>query len=130
MKESGFLDSYINQYTHNEKLKFDDFFKEYSDETFEVTIMVDVPNKNDVVYITGNQPELGNWNPSAIKLESKGSLKRTVTLEIHLPAELKFTKGNWDQEANVQNIEGGQNIKIESIKTKKLSYKINNWYKK
>ncbi|MBB4805341.1 uncharacterized protein YjaZ [Chryseobacterium defluvii] len=124
LKESGFLDPYIREYTKNNKIKFEDFFKEYSDETYEVTFVVNVPDKNDEIYITGNQPELGSWDPSALKLEKKSNRERRITLKIHLPAQLKFTKGSWDKEAEVSGTGRGENIKIGSLPSKTIHYDI------
>ncbi|WP_183148082.1 DUF2268 domain-containing putative Zn-dependent protease [Chryseobacterium nematophagum] len=129
LKESGFLDFYIQEYANGKNMKFDDFFNEYSDEVHEVTFLVSVPDKNDEVYITGNQPELGNWNPSSIKMNRKGNKERSITLKIHLPAQLKFTQGTWDKEADIKGREKGQNITIENIQSKKLHYEIKDWYK-
>lgn len=129
LKESGFLDSYIQAYAKEKNLKYDDFFKEFSGEPSPVTFVVSVPDKNDEVYIAGNQKELGSWNASSVKMERKSDLERTLTLKIYLPAQLKFTKGNWSQEANVEGLEKGQNIRIDKIKSKKLTYKINSWFK-
>lgn len=129
LKESGFLDSYIQKYAKEKNLKVDDFFKEFSGEPSEVTFVVNVPNKNDEVYISGNQKGLGNWNAASVKMNKKNDLERTLTLKIYLPAQLKFTKGTWDQEAEVKGLEKGQNIRIEEAKSKKVSYTISNWFK-
>ncbi|MDR2235745.1 MAG: DUF2268 domain-containing putative Zn-dependent protease [Chryseobacterium sp.] len=130
LKESGFLDPYIQDYTKTKKMKFEDFFKEYSDETHEVTFVVSVPDKNDEVYITGNQPELGSWTPSSIKMNRKSAKERSITLKIHLPAQFKFTKGSWDNEGNVKGKDSGQNIKIEEKPSKTVHYEIKEWMKK
>ncbi|MXS69768.1 hypothetical protein GSF70_00890 [Flavobacteriaceae bacterium W22] len=124
LKESGFLDPYIREYVKKNNTKFDDFFKEYSDETHEVTFIVNVPDKNDEIYITGNQPELGSWNPSSLKMNRKNNYQRYITLKIHLPAQLKFTKGNWDKEAEVSEIDKGSNIKIQTLPSKTIHYQI------
>ncbi|WP_415327095.1 DUF2268 domain-containing putative Zn-dependent protease [Chryseobacterium sp. MMS23-Vi53] len=129
LKESGFLNSYIQQYAKEKNLKYEDFFSEFSGEPSEVTFVVNVPDKDDEVYIAGNQKELGNWNASTIKMDKKSDFERTLTLKIHFPAQLKFTKGNWNQEANVKGIEKGNNITIDKVKSKKISYTINNWFK-
>ncbi|QBA23604.1 hypothetical protein EU348_21465 [Chryseobacterium indologenes] len=129
LKESGFLDAYIQAYAKEKNIKYDDFFQEFSGEPSSVTLIVNVPDKNDEVYIAGNQKGLGNWNASLVKMERTGDLERTLTLKIYVPAQLKFTKGTWNQEANVKGVEKGQNIKIESTKSKKLTYKINSWFK-
>lgn len=129
LKESGFLDSYIQSYAKEKNLKYDDFFQEFSGEPSTVTLVVNVPDKNDEVYIAGNQKGLGNWSASSVKMERKSDFERTLTLKIYVPAQLKFTKGNWDQEADVKGVEKGQNIKIENAKSNKFTYKINSWFK-
>jgi uncharacterized protein YjaZ len=129
LKESEFLDSYIQQYAKEKNLKYEDFFSEFSGEPSEVIFIVNVPDKNDEVYITGNQKGLGNWSASSVKMDRKSDSERTITLKIFLPAQLKFTKGNWDQEADVKGVEKGNNITINKIKSNKVSYKINNWFK-
>ncbi len=129
LKESGFLNSYIQAYAKEKNVKYDDFFKEFSGEPSTVTLSVSVPDKDDEVYIAGNQKELGNWSASSVKMVRKGNLERTLTVKIYLPAQLKFTKGNWNQEAEVKGLEKGQNIRIENVKSKKLMYRINSWFK-
>lgn len=129
LKESGFLDSYIQQYAKEKNLKYEDFFSEFSGEPSEITFTVNVPDKNDEVYIVGNQKELGNWNASSVKMNRKSDFERTLTLKLHFPAQLKFTKGTWDQEADVKGFEKGSNIILDKPKSKKISYKINNWFK-
>lgn len=129
LKDSGFLDSYIQSYAKEKNLKYDDFFQEFSGEPSTVTLVVNVPDKNDEVYIAGNQKGLGSWSASSVKMEKKSDFERTLTLKIYVPAQLKFTKGNWDQEADVKGVEKGQNIKIENVKSNKFTYKINSWFK-
>jgi hypothetical protein len=129
LKDSGFLDSYIQSYAKEKNLKYNDFFQEFSGEPSTVTLVVNVPDKNDEVYIAGNQKGLGSWSASSVKMEKKSDFERTLTLKIYVPAQLKFTKGNWDQEADVKGVEKGQNIKIENVKSNKFTYKINSWFK-
>lgn len=129
LKDSGFLDSYIQEYAKEKNIKYADFFQEFSGEPSTVTLVVNVPDKNDEVYIAGNQKGLGNWSASSIKMERKSDFERTLTLKMYVPAQLKFTKGNWDQEADVKGVEKGQNIKIENVKSNKFTYKIKSWFK-
>lgn len=129
LKDSGFLDSYIQSYAKEKNLKYNDFFQEFSGEPSTVTLVVNVPDKNDEVYIAGNQKGLGSWSASSVKMEKKSDFERTLTLKIYVPAQLKFTKGNWNQEADVKGVEKGQNIKIENVKSNKFTYKINSWFK-
>lgn len=130
LKESGFLNSYIENYQKSKDESTDKFYKLFSDETYNVTFVVKVPNKTDEVYITGNQVELGNWNPNKIKLDKKSAYERTITLKLHTPAKFKFTKGNWDNQAEVVGIEKGNNISLEeNLKNNtKTKYEIKNWF--
>lgn len=130
LKESGFLNDFIKEYCSENHTKFEDFFKEYSDETYEVNFTVDVPDKNDEIYIAGNQPELGNWNPSLLKMTKISDFKRSIQLKIHFPAQFKITKGNWDSEAVIKGIQIGQNIVLEKSKNKNINFKIESWMKK
>lgn len=85
--------------------------KELSSEEYEITIHVKVPNKEDEIYITGNQINLGNWNPSQVKMKKKSDFERELKVKLHSPAQFKFTKGTWETEAEVKN-GGMQNIII------------------
>ena len=64
-----------------------------------VTIHAQVPADVGAVYLTGNRPELGNWNPRGLAMTGSGR-ERTATLRLpsgsHL--EYKFTLGSWDRE--------------------------------
>ncbi|MEL6730630.1 MAG: alpha/beta hydrolase-fold protein [Bacteroidota bacterium] len=90
----------------------------------EVTIEVNVPNKKDELYIAGNQTGLGNWNPGKVRLEKISDYKRAITLKLQTPAQFKFTRGNWQTEAEVadgymQNLiilpESGKKYEFEVI---------------
>ena len=55
---------------------------EFSDESYDIKIKVKVPNKNDVVYVAGNQESLGDWNPTQIKMNRKSDYIRVVKLNV------------------------------------------------
>ena len=129
LKESGFLSSYIQSYQKSKNEDTDKFYKLFSDEVYNVSFTVKVPNKEDEVYITGNQEELGKWSPNKIKMNKKSDYERTITLKIHTPAKFKFTKGNWENQAEVLGVTKGDNISLEKLKTNtKLKYQIKNWF--
>jgi predicted alpha/beta superfamily hydrolase len=52
------------------------------------------------VYLTGNIPELGPWNPAALVMQGSGR-ERSATLKIPngTAFEFKLTLGSWDREA-------------------------------
>jgi predicted alpha/beta superfamily hydrolase len=97
--------------------------KELSKEEFEVVIKVKVPNKNDEVFITGNQINLGNWTPNQIKMNKKSDFERELKVKIHSPAQFKFTKGSWETEAEVKN-GGMENVTIIPENEKEYNFEI------
>lgn len=129
LKESGFLSSYIESYQKSKNEDSDKFYQIFSDEVYKVSITVKVPHKEDEIYITGNQEELGKWIPNKIKLNKKSDYERIITLKLHTPAKFKFTKGSWENQAEVSGIEKGSNISLEALKPNtKVKYEIINWF--
>lgn len=100
--------------------------KELSSEEYEITIHVKVPNKEDEIYITGNQINLGNWNPSQVKMKKKSDFERELKVKLHSPAQFKFTKGTWETEAEVKN-GGMQNITIIPKNGKEYRFEVINF---
>ena len=83
----------------------------------EVTITVKVPKKDDVVYITGNQTSLADWNPGKIMMVKTSDHERKITVKLKGPAQFKFTRGSWDTAAEVTGTHNNCMIKPESAKT-------------
>ncbi len=87
---------------------YEDFYSSHqlcvglSNEAYQVKIKVKVPNKDDIVYIAGNQRNLTNWNP-IFRLRKISDYEREITTELHLPAKFKFSRGNWKTEAIMKN---------------------------
>jgi lysophospholipase L1-like esterase len=65
-----------------------------------LTIEVKVPEGTGTVYMAGNLPELGPWNPSLFALQGTGRERRAV-LEVPEGTEVRFklTEGSWAREA-------------------------------
>src|SRR6266849_1186855 len=65
-----------------------------------VTIRAQVPEGSGTVYLTGNCPELGNWEPRIFAMHGTERI-RTAMLLLPLGTQLeyKFTLGSWDREA-------------------------------
>jgi enterochelin esterase-like enzyme len=65
-----------------------------------VTVRATVPEGTGTVYVAGNVPELGPWDPSGMAMSGEG-VERTA--QIYAPQgtelEYKFTLGKWDDEA-------------------------------
>jgi len=93
---------------------------------YTVTIKVKVPNKNDDIFITGNQENLANWNPNKIKLKKTSDFERVITLNLKSLAEFKFTRGSWETEAELKTAFGNVIIKPESQKV--YEFEIESYY--
>jgi predicted alpha/beta superfamily hydrolase len=91
------------------------------------TIRVSVPNKTDEVYIVGNQENLGNWQPDKVKLNKISKYEREISLNLTFPAEFKFTRGNWDSEAIVNQLSGQPNFVLKNKPLQDEYYKIQGW---
>lgn len=87
--------------------------KELSEEMYEITIRVKVPDEKDTLYITGNQFDLGDWDPEKVKMTKVSEYERTITLKLKSPAQFKFTRGSWDSEAEVDGTYDNITIKPE-----------------
>ncbi|WP_172826874.1 alpha/beta hydrolase-fold protein [Flammeovirga sp. SJP92] len=90
------------------------------------SITVTVPNATDEVYITGDQKNLGKWDPKKIKMVKVSDHKREIQLELSYPATFKFTRGNWDSEGFVEDIDMYSNITVTKY-SKQLHYEIERW---
>ncbi len=97
---------------------------ELSKEMYEVTIRVKVNNKNDIVYITGNQANLGDWNPNKVKMKKLSEFEREIVLKIASPAQFKFTKGTWETELKV--VGTYNNVIIKPEVNKEYKFEIEN----
>jgi enterochelin esterase-like enzyme len=64
-----------------------------------ITIQLQVPEGTGVVYLTGDRPELGPWNPKKLAMQGMGR-ERTAVLQMPegMAFEFKFTLGTWDRE--------------------------------
>ncbi|WP_115461310.1 alpha/beta hydrolase-fold protein [Winogradskyella aurantiaca] len=82
------------------------------------TIKVIVPNATDEVYIMGNQETLGNWNPKQVKMEKTSDYERSISVELSYPAEFKFTKGDWNSEGIIKQLNDNPNLILENEDSK------------
>ena len=73
----------------------------------ELTFILTSPGlQNDTsVFICGNLPQLGNWNPSAIKMKNTGTHSWSFSLktDVTYPIEYKYTLGSWANEGAEAN---------------------------
>ncbi|NMM49917.1 alpha/beta hydrolase [Marinigracilibium pacificum] len=125
--DNNHWNTYISSINEGLRLYLDFYSKNYisrlSNETIPLTIQVTVPNKEDSVYITGNQESLANWTPGQILLSHKSDLVREITVKVKIPVEFKITRNkDWMTEAYIRGNEFMGNISIidKNINTIKL----------
>ena len=109
----------------------------YSCSKIEVTKKVDLIfeveaenlHEGESVYITGNCPELGDWQPGAVLMEA--ATHDTWTISISVPEstqlEYKFTLGSWEREALNPDGDHQENFKFTAEYSKTVEHKINQW---
>jgi predicted alpha/beta superfamily hydrolase len=62
---------------------------------------------SSTIFITGSAPQLGNWNPSRIKMEYVGNQvwKKEIVFLQPISVQYKYTLGSWDREgANAKGL--------------------------
>jgi hypothetical protein len=84
-----------------------------SKEFYETTIRLKVENESDIIYITGNQKNLGDWNPDKIEMKKISEFEREIVLKLQSPVQFKFTKGNWETELQLDGTYTKVTIKPE-----------------
>jgi predicted alpha/beta superfamily hydrolase len=100
-------------------------------QSVEITFKIKANNIPDTgkVYISGNKPELGNWQPGEISLiNTSGNIwERTFSFPAGESIECKITLGSWDREA--LNTDGSvpKNIRFRAYTDTVISLTINNW---
>lgn len=81
------------------------------------------------VYITGNHPALGAWNPSAVPMRKQKDGKWIIELKIEegYKLEYKFTKGSWGSEAVNSTGATPPNYRLSIFKDTTIEITIDNW---
>ncbi|GAB4168521.1 MAG: alpha/beta hydrolase-fold protein [Calditrichia bacterium] len=66
--------------------------------TFNIT--AEDVNPEDTIYVAGNHPQLGNWNPRGFMLRKEGEVSTgTINVSPGTRLEFKITRGSWAREA-------------------------------
>ena len=84
---------------------------ELSEETYEVTIRVEVPDEADEIWISGNQPSLGDWATDELRMARVAPRVREITVPVHDHVEVRFyrttSEGSNGGEAGSDAVDGG-----------------------
>lgn len=94
----------------------------------EVIVISSLPEVQKV-FIAGNKPELGNWNPDKISLNkiNDSTWYKMFDFIIGESIEFKFTKGSWDEEALNKSGTVPSNIVHLVSNDTTLAFRIEHW---
>lgn len=95
-----------------------------------ITFQVSVPDKNDEVYIVGNQENLGNWNPAKVKFKKITDYDRELKIKVQFPIEFKITRGSWQSEGATNENDGGNIVISKPDSSKIITLKVLQWFDK
>jgi len=92
-------------------------------------VIAALQNKNDTIFITGNNRKLGNWSPGVIPLKriNDSTWLRTISFPSNAILEYKYTKGNWQNEALNNNGSIPQNSILKVIRDTIVVKRITKW---
>ena len=96
----------------------------FTKEQNKIKLTIQVPNEEDVVYITGNQEAA--FQAPLIMLQNIGGKKREIEINAHLPLEFSIVTGGAVKKGQFENKK--EVIKIDTISDhESFSYKIIKW---
>lgn len=97
----------------------------------DVVIEVEVENlqEGDSVFITGNRPELGDWQPGSVMLTPVSNNLWALQLSVPYGSRLeyKFTLGSWEREGINTDGSNLENFTATATLNRTFRHKIDNW---
>lgn len=101
----------------------------YSQINVKIEVISHNVKSDEKVFIAGNIPMLGNWNPGLVNLEkiNDSTWSKTFSFEPNQKLEFKFTKGSWGNEALNQNKAVPENYLFTTNSDTTLCFNINYW---
>ncbi len=93
--------------------------------TIELIVYTHLPTDTSAVYITGNNPLIGNWDPKIFRFDkiNDSTWQAKINLPVNTDLEFKFTLGDWNREAlnYDKTIPANHYLKVLSDTTLKFS---------
>jgi hypothetical protein len=96
----------------------------FTEKTYPLSIELKVPDKEDEVYIVGNQESI--FRAPLIMMRKVSDYERSVTVSVHYPAVFKFTAGAGRKEAIIKGIDEQKPLQVDSMSSYKR-YEIVGW---
>ncbi len=93
-----------------------------------ISIVVETPQSNGVVYISGNSEKLGNWDGHGIPIDIESSRGRTtLCVDSNERIKFKITAGDWTREAIYKDGGIPDNFVIHAVQDTQLVIHIAKW---
>jgi predicted alpha/beta superfamily hydrolase len=108
---------------------FQGFLNAQKKVSVEVIVLCDSISENSTIYITGNDDQLGNWQPDFAKLSEieSGKWQKKFQIKKEKKLEFKITRGSWESEALNDDGSLPSNHKLNVINDTTLTVKVNLW---
>ena len=97
---------------------------EFSNESHELIVNVNVPNKEDMVYIVGNQESI--FKVPLIMLRKTSEYDRQLKVNVHFPATFKFVTAVSEKQGVIKGFEDKKFIEVKSLQETN-NYEIIGW---
>lgn len=95
--------------------------------SFRASAPADTP-PYDALFVSGNCPELGNWNPGLVSLARKdGAYVLDVEVKAGVPLEYKYTRGTWDTVEKGADFSELENRRFTPLAPAELKDTIQKW---
>jgi predicted alpha/beta superfamily hydrolase len=95
----------------------------------DLVVITDSLPTGSAIYITGNDQQLGNWQPNVVQLEKSEEWKWTKNFSFGTGKKLEFkiTRGSWETEALNPDSSTPPNYRIEISNDTTIEIRINLW---
>lgn len=98
------------------------------DATVFFRVSADNIDTRDTIFITGNVPALGNWNPHAFPLTKTEEVwTGSIRIPVGTVLEFKITRGSWDKEALTQEGKIPGNYRFQALTDTVIELRCNRW---
>src|SRR4030066_921909 len=110
-------------------LSFTFTFYSQNNVNVKIEIIADSLPDGTTIYITGNEDQLGNWQPNSIELDKieNGKWSKSFSFTKGKKVDFKFTLGSWDNEALNDDGSIPENHTIEVLKDTTIEIIVNLW---
>lgn len=94
-----------------------------------IEVIADNVPEGPSIYITGNDEQLGNWQPNEVELSEtkKGKWSKNFSFTKGKKLEFKFTCGSWENEALNNDGSTPVNYTIDVLSDTSITYNIKLW---